>query len=113
MANEISGYTETVTKYLNTALFNLIQDQQLTLSQLKIILLICYHQFISENPNKLISSLLISVLKQIVDIEDNNNTLMLMEQISTKWNKENADEYLENFIHPRVKKIIEDFKDKN
>ena len=107
MIKENSNYNEVVVQYLNTALINLIQDQQLTLSQLKVILLICYHQFIEEKPNKLILGLLISTLKQIVDIEDNNVILETMESISASWDEKKADEYLENLIHPRVKKLIQ------
>ena len=103
MDNQNINYIDAVTSFLNNSLITLVKEQQLTLSQLKVILLICYHQLIDEKPNNLINGLLISTLKQIVDIEDSNN----QESQNLEWDNNNIDAYLTNFIHPRVQKLIQ------
>lgn len=98
------NYYEVVTEFLKSSLKQLIKEREFTLSDLKILLLICYHQLIEQEPNKLINGLLISCLQEIVDIEDEN----ILESATNTWNINKIEEYITAFIHPRIKKLTGD-----
>lgn len=99
-----NDYQATINSFLDTLLFKLIKTQQIDKSELKMLLLICYHQLISDNPDKLTNSFLITVLKQFIDIEDYNN--IILPAIEIRWNEENGDQYLHALLHPRVMEMV-------
>lgn len=98
----MSDYNE-INHVLDGLLFKIIKTQELEIADLKNLLLICYHQLIDDHPDKLTTSFLITILKQIVDIED--YYIFMDRQNQTQWHDDKVDDYLEKLIHPRVKEI--------
>lgn len=94
---------DVINNILDSLLFKIIKTQQLELSDLKQLLLICYYQLIDDNPSKLTNSFLITILKQIIDIED--YYIFMNNQKQAQWYDEKIDDYFSALIHPRVAKM--------
>lgn len=92
-----------INNILDSLLFKIIKTQEIELSDLKNLLLICYNQLIADNPDKLTNSFLITVLKQVIDIEDYYITIN--NQKKSQWHDEKVEEYLTALIHPRVMEL--------
>lgn len=95
-----------INQFLDTLLFKLIQTQQIDISELKTLLLICYHQLIEDKPDKLTNSFLITTLKQFIDIEDYCNIILPSQE--PHWKEEEAKQYLKALMHPRIIQITEE-----
>lgn len=100
-----SNYQE-INQFLDTLLFKLIQTQQIDISELKMLLLICYYQLIEDKPNKLTNSFLITTLKQFIDIEDYCNIILPSQELH--WEEQNAEQYLKALMHPRIIEITKE-----
>lgn len=92
--------------FLNCILNKLIIDNQIDLEDLQLILQICYYSLIDDTiySNKVLNSLLITVLKRFIDIENYRTIYIPWKQ--TQWNEQDIPNYLTMLVNSNIKKII-------